>query len=259
MFKDQTNPSLGIDNPSQLFKAQHLNLSKKTSATQALLIRKENTRYRMPHSAGAFTPAHYVPSTRRRTREEMLFELYEQEKNNGPKLPPRRQLAILQHVFPARKTILPKKYSISSVTSSPFPPSAPVYSPTCISGAAKTPIKVLVVDDSSLMRKVIKRILSGNSGIEIVGEAGDGQQALEQISKLKPDVITLDVHMPVMDGITALKHIIVKHRLPVIMLSLITRNVPPPLSIVWPSVLWTISVNPTMAKLSDYQARRNHS
>ncbi|GGK13688.1 chemotaxis protein CheY [Caldalkalibacillus thermarum] len=66
--------------------------------------------------------------------------------------------------------------------------------------------KVLVVDDAAFMRMMIKDILTKN-GYEVVGEAADGQQAVEQYKELKPDLVTMDITMPEMDGITALKKI----------------------------------------------------
>lgn len=90
--------------------------------------------------------------------------------------------------------------------------------------ASSGPIKVLVVDDSSLIRKILVRMLNSASGIQVVGEAGNGQQAVEEIAKLKPDVVTLDVNMPVMDGLAALKQIIIENPLPVIMLSAFTEE-----------------------------------
>ncbi|MDQ0337274.1 two-component system chemotaxis response regulator CheY [Caldalkalibacillus uzonensis] len=66
--------------------------------------------------------------------------------------------------------------------------------------------KILVVDDAAFMRMMIKDILTKN-GYEVVGEAADGQQAVEQYSELKPDLVTMDITMPEMDGITALKKI----------------------------------------------------
>jgi len=65
-------------------------------------------------------------------------------------------------------------------------------------------IRVLVVDDSAIMRKLITEILKKDQVIEIVGEAADGLQAIEKAKGLKPDVITLDIEMPKMDGLTAL-------------------------------------------------------
>ena len=68
-------------------------------------------------------------------------------------------------------------------------------------------IRVLVVDDSAIMRKLITEILKKDQAIEIVGEASDGVQAIEKAKELKPDVITLDIEMPKMDGLTALRHL----------------------------------------------------
>jgi two-component system chemotaxis response regulator CheB len=84
--------------------------------------------------------------------------------------------------------------------------------------------KVLIVDDSSLMRKVIGRILAKSPAIRVVGEANNGEEALQAIPKLQPNVITLDVNMPVMDGLTMLKHIVISDPLPVIMLSAFTDD-----------------------------------
>ncbi|HEX7058032.1 MAG TPA: response regulator [Bacilli bacterium] len=66
--------------------------------------------------------------------------------------------------------------------------------------------KILIVDDAAFMRMMIKDILSKN-GFEVVGEANDGSQALEKYRELKPDLVTMDITMPEMDGITALKEI----------------------------------------------------
>ena len=68
-------------------------------------------------------------------------------------------------------------------------------------------IRVLVVDDSAVIRTLLKRSLAKDPRIEIVGEAYDGQCAIEQNRLLKPDVITMDIYMPVMDGIEATKRI----------------------------------------------------
>lgn len=68
-------------------------------------------------------------------------------------------------------------------------------------------IRALVVDDSFFMRKVISDILSAGSDIEVVGQASDGAKALEVIRQLQPDVVTLDIEMPGMDGLETLKKI----------------------------------------------------
>ncbi|HAO22393.1 MAG TPA: chemotaxis response regulator protein-glutamate methylesterase, partial [Desulfobacteraceae bacterium] len=81
------------------------------------------------------------------------------------------------------------------------------------------PIKLMIVDDSKLMRRVISKIFEGSESVQIVGEAEDGKQALELIPQLNPDVITLDINMPVMDGLAALKHIMIRFPRPVVMCS----------------------------------------
>lgn len=83
-------------------------------------------------------------------------------------------------------------------------------------------IKVMVVDDSAFMRKVITDILKEDEEIEIIETARNGLDALEKLERVSPDVITLDIEMPVMDGIATLKEIINKHNIPVVMLSSLT-------------------------------------
>lgn len=85
-------------------------------------------------------------------------------------------------------------------------------------------IQVLVVDDSAFMRKIITEMLESDSRLQVVGTARDGEECLQKIKKLRPDVITLDIEMPVMDGITALKKIMDDNPLPVVMLSTLTQS-----------------------------------
>ncbi|MCQ6274105.1 response regulator [Bacillus sp. V3B] len=66
--------------------------------------------------------------------------------------------------------------------------------------------RILIVDDAAFMRMMIKDILTKN-GYEVVGEAADGQQAIEKYKECQPDLVTMDITMPEMDGITALKEI----------------------------------------------------
>lgn len=80
-------------------------------------------------------------------------------------------------------------------------------------------LKALVVDDSKFMRKIIANMLTAEGDIEVVGTAGDGREALQQLTLLQPDFVTLDANMPVMDGPTALKHIMIKKPCPVIVMS----------------------------------------
>ena len=85
-------------------------------------------------------------------------------------------------------------------------------------------IKVLIVDDSSFMRKIIKDILESQQDIEVVDTARNGKDALEKVLKLKPDVVTMDVEMPVMDGLSALKEIMESNPVPVVMVSSLTSE-----------------------------------
>lgn len=85
-------------------------------------------------------------------------------------------------------------------------------------------VKVLIVDDSAFMRNALSSMLSSDSEIQIVGKARDGIEAIELVEKLKPDIVTMDVEMPRMDGITALRHIMEKNPVPVIMVSSLTTD-----------------------------------
>ena len=87
------------------------------------------------------------------------------------------------------------------------------------SNSAKQPIKILIVDDSAFLRVSLGNRLAKRPDLEIVGYAHDGEEALKLIPKLEPDVVTLDVEMPRMDGITTLRHIMYRFPRPVIMLS----------------------------------------
>ena len=83
-------------------------------------------------------------------------------------------------------------------------------------------IRVLIVDDSAFMRKAIEIILQKDPEIKVVGQAGDGKEALEMLEKVDPDVITMDVEMPRMDGITAVREIMSRKPKPVLMISSVT-------------------------------------
>ncbi len=84
---------------------------------------------------------------------------------------------------------------------------------------SKDMVRVLVVDDSALMRKLIPQIIERDSSIQVVGTAMDGAFALKKIEELKPHVITLDLEMPRMDGMETLRFIMRQSRLPVIVVS----------------------------------------
>jgi len=84
------------------------------------------------------------------------------------------------------------------------------------------PLKVLVVDDSGFFRRRVSEIINADPRLEVVGLAGNGLEGVEQAKKLKPDVITMDYEMPVMDGVTAVRNIMAEVPTPVLMFSSLT-------------------------------------
>src|SRR5215210_6647957 len=75
-------------------------------------------------------------------------------------------------------------------------------------GAAPSkPARILIADDHALVREGLRTMLSGEDGIEVIAEANDGRQALDVCRELKPDLVLMDVRMPVMDGIEATKRV----------------------------------------------------
>ena len=84
-------------------------------------------------------------------------------------------------------------------------------------------VRVLVVDDSALIRAILCDHIEKAPGMTVVGTAADGQQALEQIEATRPDVVTLDIQMPNMDGLAALDAILARYPLPVLMISALTQ------------------------------------
>ncbi|RRV43325.1 chemotaxis response regulator protein-glutamate methylesterase [Pseudomonas sp. p106] len=85
-------------------------------------------------------------------------------------------------------------------------------------------VKVLVVDDSGFFRRRVSEILSADPTIQVVGTATNGREAIDQALALKPDVITMDYEMPMMDGITAVRHIMQRCPTPVLMFSSLTHE-----------------------------------
>jgi two-component system, chemotaxis family, protein-glutamate methylesterase/glutaminase len=84
------------------------------------------------------------------------------------------------------------------------------------------PLRVLVVDDSSFFQHRLKEIINEHPDLKVVGIATNGREAVEKAEDLKPDIITMDFEMPVMDGITAVKHILAARKVPIIMFSSLT-------------------------------------
>ena len=85
-------------------------------------------------------------------------------------------------------------------------------------------IKILIVDDSSFVRKALLRIFDADPDVEVVGVARSGKEALEKVLLLNPDVLTLDINMPGMDGLETLKVLMENHPMPVLMLSQFTKQ-----------------------------------
>ncbi len=85
-------------------------------------------------------------------------------------------------------------------------------------------IKVLVVDDSSFFRRRVSEIINSESRLEVIDVAVNGREAVEKAKSLKPDVITMDIEMPVMDGITAVREIMAAAPTPILMFSSLTHD-----------------------------------
>jgi two-component system chemotaxis response regulator CheB len=85
-------------------------------------------------------------------------------------------------------------------------------------------IRVLIADDSALMRQTLRRIISDSADFELVGVARDGEDAVAKARELRPDVVSMDINMPKLDGITALQMILQEKICPVVMLSSLTQQ-----------------------------------
>jgi len=85
-------------------------------------------------------------------------------------------------------------------------------------------IRVLVVDDSGFFRRRVSEMLNADPALEVVGQAANGEEAIAQAAKLRPDVITMDIEMPVLDGISATRRIMARTPTPIIMFSSLTTE-----------------------------------
>ena len=93
----------------------------------------------------------------------------------------------------------------------PAEPAEPADPADLCEGWRQPVTRVLLVDDQSLLRMGFRMVLSAHEGMDVVGEAADGQQAVAAVAELKPDVVVMDVRMPVMDGVAATEAITAKH------------------------------------------------
>ena len=85
-------------------------------------------------------------------------------------------------------------------------------------------VRVLVVDDSAYVRKVVTQMLSRSPFIEVVGTARDGQEALEQVAELKPDVVTCDLIMPKLDGVGFVREQMARKPVPIVIVSVASES-----------------------------------
>jgi two-component system chemotaxis response regulator CheB len=85
-------------------------------------------------------------------------------------------------------------------------------------------VRVLIVDDSAYVRKVIRQMLSRNPSIQVVGAARDGAEALELVKELNPDVVTCDLNMPVLDGLSFVREQMTRRPLPIVMMSIANES-----------------------------------
>jgi len=85
-------------------------------------------------------------------------------------------------------------------------------------------VRVLVVDDSAFMRNALTNMLSSDKEIQVVGTARNGIEAIAKVKTLRPDIVTMDIEMPRMDGLDALRHIMAENPLPVVMVSSLTEE-----------------------------------
>ena len=84
--------------------------------------------------------------------------------------------------------------------------------------------KILIIDDSAFTRKVLSSIIEEDGRLEIVGIAKDGKEGLEMALALNPDVVSVDVEMPVMNGLTMIKELMSKKNIPIVVVSSLTKE-----------------------------------
>jgi chemotaxis response regulator CheB/chemotaxis methyl-accepting protein methylase len=117
---------------------------------------------------------------------------------------------------------LNSSYTVKQATKGQKP--TEIKSPPQESPDRNSNLKVLIVDDSSTIRALLRKIISKDSRFEIIAEAGKPSEVLEILKKVKPDVMTLDIHMPEMDGVTLLKKIHPLYKIPTVMITSVSRE-----------------------------------
>ena len=99
-----------------------------------------------------------------------------------------------------------------------------ILKPPAADAGPKPRVRVLIVDDSALVRRILTEVLSADPALEVVGTASDAYMARDKIKQLNPDVLTLDVEMPKMDGVTFLRNLMRLRPMPVVMVSSLTEH-----------------------------------
>ncbi len=127
---------------------------------------------------------------------------------------------IESETLPTEETISPSDLELLRVTSRLKKESEPIFNAM----TEEQKITLFIVDDSRMMRKVIANIFKDDPYVRVVGEAENGEEALQLIPQLKPDVVTLDVEMPVMDGLKTIKRLMIQAPTPTVMLSSMTQD-----------------------------------
>ncbi len=136
-------------------------------------------------------------------RSKLRLAVHRATKSESPKAAPRFNLAPPKTSSPERLTpMAPKKFVVASTA----------------------PKKVLIVDDSATIRQLLKQVIAVDPGLTVVAEAEKPSDVEDLIRKHQPDVITLDIHMPEMDGVTLLKKIFPRYRIPTVMISSISKE-----------------------------------
>lgn len=120
------------------------------------------------------------------------------------------------------------------------------------------PHKILIVDDSFVMRSLIKKIVEADTDLEVVGEAGNGQEALNALPTKAPDIVLLDIEMPVMDGLECLKRLRLQSRAKVIILSSVAQAGSPQAMEARKQGAFEVIAKPSGAMSLDIGAKRGH-
>ena len=118
--------------------------------------------------------------------------------------------------------------------------------------------KVLIVDDSFVMRSLVKRIVEADTDLKVVGEAGNGQEALNMVGSAAPDVVLLDIEMPVMDGLECLKRLRLQSKAKVIILSSVAQVGSPQAMEARKQGAFEIIAKPSGAMSLDLAAKKGH-